>query len=440
MKHDPAGVKVIRGRVLTFVEEPQSRDDTASYRYFEDGAVVVGGDGKILMVGDFKPQAAAHHEVVDHRPHLILAGFIDPHIHYPQMQVIGAYAGALLEWLNTYTFVEEQRFADEAHAARIAGLFLDELVRHGTTTAAAYCTVHPQSADAFFAEAEKRDMLMVAGKVMMDRRAPEGLLDTPQRGYDETKAGIARWHGKGRAHYAITPRFAITSSPEQMEAASTLAREFPDLHIQTHVSENLGEIALANELYPNFGDYVGIYEKNRLLGPRTLLGHCIHLSHRETEVLADTRSVAVYCPTSNLFIGSGLFDYERLHTHGVRIAVATDVGGGTSYSMLRTLDEGYKVLQLRNQRLNPLRSFYHMTLGNARAMSLADRIGTVAAGMEADLVVLDSRATPQMALRMETVDSLVNELFLLQTCGDDRAVVETYVKGRAMKSALTRAA
>lgn len=431
-------ITILRGRVLSFLAEPQGRDDHASYRYIEDGAVVIG-DGKIVMVGDWNAQAASHHdvgEVIDHRPHLIMAGFIDPHIHFPQMQVIGAYAGGLLEWLNTYTFVEEQKFIEQAHANRIAGAFFDTLLEHGTTTAAAYCTVHPESVDAFFSEAEKRNMLMVGGKIMMDRNAPQALLDTPQSGYDETKAGIARWHGKGRAHYAITPRFAITSTHEQMAMAEALAREFPDLHIQTHVSENLAEIAYANELYPNYGDYVGIYEKFHLLGPKTLLGHAIHLSHRETEVIAETRSVAVFCPTSNLFIGSGLFDYERQHERGVRIATATDVGGGTSYSMLRTMDEGYKVMQLRGQRLTPFRSFYHMTLGNARAMSLDDRIGTLEAGKDADIVVLNSGATGQMRLRMETVDTLEQELFLLQTCGDDRAVVETYVMGKPMKSAL----
>jgi guanine deaminase len=436
VSHNPADVTVLRGRVLTFTDEPRGRDDTSSYRYIEDGAVVIGGDGRIIMIGEFKPEAAAHHKVIDHRPHLILPGFIDPHIHFPQMQVIASYAANLLEWLNTYTFIEEQKFGDDVHATRIASRFFDELIRHGTTTAAAYCSVHPQSVDAFFGEAARRDMLMVGGKVMMDRNAPEALRDTPQRGYDETKAGIAKWHGKGRAHYAITPRFAITSSHEQLEMAEALAREFPDLHIQTHVDENLAEVQFARELYPNLPDYLGIYERYHLLGPKTLLGHCIHLTHRECEVLASTRSVAVWCPTSNLFIGSGLFDHDRLREHGARIAVATDVGGGTSYSMLRTLDEGYKVLQLRQQRLDPLRSFYMMTLGNARAMSLDDRIGSLLAGRDADLVVLDSRATPQMALRMEAVDSLANELFLLQTCGDDRAVVETYVMGKPMKSEL----
>jgi guanine deaminase len=426
---------LLRGRVLSFLDEPQALDDVASYRYWEDGEVEIEG-GKIVSVGQFDGAQQANTTIIDHSGKLILPGLIDPHIHFPQMQVIGSYAANLLEWLNTYTFVEEQRFADEAHAARIAGRFFDELIRHGTTTAAAYCTVHPQSVDAFFGAAAERNMLMVGGKVMMDRNAPEALRDTPQSGYDDTKVGIARWHGQGRAHYAITPRFAITSTPEQMEMAETLAREYPDLHIQTHVDENLEEIAFARELFPNLPDYLGIYERYHLLGPKTLLGHCIHLTHRECEVLAETRSVAVWCPTSNLFIGSGLFDHDRLHAHGARIGIATDVGGGTSYSMLRTLDEGYKVLQLRGQRLNPLRAFYMMTLGNARAMSLDGRIGAIEVGRDADLVVLDARSTPQMALRMEAVDTLANELFLLQTCGDDRAVVETYVAGKPMKSRL----
>ncbi len=438
MNHDPQNVTVLRGRVLTFIEAPQGRDDAASYRYIEDGAVVIGGDGRIIMIGEFNPRAAAHHTVIDHRPNLIVPGFIDPHIHMPQMQVVGSYAADLLEWLNTYTFAEEQKFGDPAHAERIASRFMDALIRNGTTTASAYCSVHPESADACFAEAQKRDMLMLGGKVMMDRNAPPGLCDTPQRGYDETKAGIARWHGVGRNHYVISPRFAITSSPEQLEMAEALAREYPDLHIQTHVDESVGEIALARELYPNLPDYMGIYERYHLLGPRTLLGHCIHLTDREVEVLAATQSVAVWCPTSNLFIGSGLFDRDRLSVAGVRIGVATDIGGGTSYSMLRTLDEGYKVLQAQGQRLDPLTSFYMMTLGNARALGLEGRIGTLEPGTDADLVVLDSRATPEMAVRMERVETLANELFLLQTCGDDRTVAETYVMGKPKKSALGR--
>jgi len=429
---------ILRGRVLTFTDEPQGIEDTASYRYLEDGAVIIE-DGKVVDLIAYEPRLAIGAEVIDHRPNLVIPGLIDMHLHYVQAQVLASYAGNLLEWLNTYTFVEEQRFSEQGHAGAIATAFFDELIRHGTTTAVAYCSVHPQSVDAYFAEAERRNMLMIGGKVMMDRHAPLALCDTAQTGFDDTKALIARWHGRGRGHYAISPRFALTSTPEQLEASRALVAEHPDCFVQTHVSENDGEIAEARRLYPDAKDYVGIYEDFGLLTPRTLLGHAIHLSHRETAALAETGAVAVFCPTSNLFLGSGLFDRERLKAAGVRIGIATDIGGGTSYSMLRTLDEGYKVLQLRGQRLTPLNSFYMATLGNARALGLDDRIGRIAPGMDADLIVLDAGATPAMALRMPKVSRLVEELFLLQTVGDDRAIAETYVAGRPAKSQLTPA-
>ena len=281
-------------------------------------------------------------------------------------------------------------------------------------------------------------MLNIAGKAMMDRNAPEGVLDTPQAGYDDSKSLISEWHGKGRQHYAITPRFAITSSPEQMEMAGALAREFPGLHMQTHLSENHAEIAFTRELYPWSRDYTDVYEHYGLLGKRALFGHCIHLSEREADALSDSGSVAVFCPTSNLFLGSGLFDYQRYRSRErpLRIATATDVGGGTNYSMLRTMDEGYKVIALNGEKLNPFASFWQLTRGNAEALSIADKVGTLDVGTDADIVVLDSRATPAMKLRMETAGSLAEELFLLQTLGDDRSVAEVYIAGRPAKSAL----
>lgn len=429
--------RLIRGRVLSFTAEPQDISDTASYAYYEDGAVLTEG-GLIKAVGDYAvvaAQASPEVQVTDHRPHLILPGFIDTHIHFPQSQVVASYAAELLDWLNDYTFIEEQKYADEQFGEHIAERFIDELLRHGTTTVAAYGSVHPQSVDAFFRASERRNMRNIAGKVMMDRNAPEALCDTAQSGYDDTKALILRWHGKGRLDYAITPRFAITSTPAQLEASQALVREYPDCYVQTHLSENHAEIAFTCSLYPDAPDYTGIYEQYGLLGRKTLLGHSIHLSEREVNVLADTGSVAVFCPTSNLFLGSGLFDRDGLRNAGVRIGVATDIGGGTSWSMLRTLDEGYKVLQLRGQRLNPLSSFYMMTLGNARALSMEDKIGTLEAGTEADMVVLDSRATSAMRLRMDAGSNLAQELFLLQTLGDDRAIVETYVAGEPVKPA-----
>jgi len=429
---------LIRGRVLSFREEPQSLDDTQSYRYIEDGAVLVE-NGRIARLGDYVDVSAeAGHDVqvANHRPHLILPGFIDTHIHYPQTQVVASYAANLLEWLNTYTFVAEQKFADEQHAEFIAERFLDELIRHGTTTAVAYCSVHPQSVDAYFRASQHRNMRMLGGKVMMDRNAPPALCDTALSGYDDSKQLIARWHGKDRLDYVITPRFAITSTPEQLEASQVLAREHPECFIQTHLSENHEEIEFTKSLYPDAPDYLGIYEHYGLLGSKTLLGHSIHLEEREVKVMAETGSVAVFCPTSNLFLGSGLFDRDRLKASGVRMSVATDVGGGTSFSMLRTMDEGYKVLQLRGSRLNPFQSFYMMTLGNARALSMEDKIGTLDEGTEADIVVLDSAATSPMRLRMAAGATLEQELFLLQTVGDDRAIVETYVAGKPLKSEL----
>ncbi|MGO1161082.1 guanine deaminase [Brucella pseudogrignonensis] len=429
---------LIRGRVLSFREEPQALDDAQSYHYIEDGAVLVE-NGRIARLGDYADVSAEVGNdvaVADHRPHLILPGFIDTHIHYPQTQVIASYAANLLEWLNTYTFVAEQKFADEQHAEFIAERFLDELIRHGTTTAVAYCSVHPQSVDAYFRASQHRNMRMLGGKVMMDRNAPPALCDTAKSGYDDSKQLIARWNGKGRLDYVITPRFAITSTPQQLEASQALAIEHPECFIQTHLSENHEEIEFTKSLYPNAPDYLGIYEHYGLLGQKTLLGHSIHLEEREVKVMAETGSVAVFCPTSNLFLGSGLFDRDRLKASGVRMAVATDVGGGTSFSMLRTLDEGYKVLQLRGNRLNPFQSFYMMTLGNARALSMEDKIGTLDEGTEADIVVLDSSATSPMRLRMAAGATLEQELFLLQTLGDDRAIVETYVAGKPLKAEL----
>lgn len=424
--------KVLRGRVLSFTAEPADADDLSALNYTEDGGILIQ-DGIILASGDFDALDKTDAEVIDHRPHLLMAGFIDTHNHFPQMQVIGSYGAQLLDWLSNYTFPAETKFVDPAHANRMAGKYFDEMLRNGTTTPVAYCSVHKTSAEAYFSEAERRNIRAIGGKVLMDRNAPDGLLDTPQTGYDDTTALISDWHGNGRALYAISPRFAITSTPEQMEMAQALVAENPDCYMQTHLSENHDEIAYTMSLYPEHTDYLGIYEDYGLLSERALLGHCIHLSDRERGVMADTKSVAVFCPTSNLFIGSGLFNEERTRQDGIRIAVATDIGGGTSYSMLRTMDEAYKVCQLQNQNLPPLYAFYLMTLGNAKALGLESKIGTLDAGSEADIVVVDATATPAMELRMETVETLAEELFVLQTLGDDRSIRETYVAGVAMK-------
>ena len=428
--------RAIRGRLYWFTDDPETAGPGAA-SYVEDGALLVA-EGRIVAVGDASellrhlPDGAP---VADHRGHLVTPGFIDPHIHFPQTQVIASYGTQLLDWLNTYTFPEEQKFADPAHCARNAEFFFDELLANGTTTASAYCSVHPQSVEAFFTESERRGTRMSGGKVMMDREAPAALTDTAQRGYDESKALIEKWHGRGRQAYAISPRFAITSSPAQLEAAGALARENPDCLVQTHISENLAEIALVKRLYPECRDYTAVYERYGLLGPKSLMGHCIHLDEGERRRFHEAGAVAVSCPTSNLFLGSGLFDWAGMRDSArpVRVAVATDVGGGTSYSMLATLGEMYKVMALRGQKLTPLAAFHAVTRGNALAMGFADRIGGFFVGAECDAVALDARATPAMARRMETVATLEQELFVLMTMGDDRAVAESFVMGRASK-------
>lgn len=421
----------LRGRLLWFVADPHEAGEGA-VRYHADGAVFVR-EGVVAASGpadEVLPQVPEGVEIVDHRPHLIMPGFIDAHIHLPQTQVVGSYGAQLMEWLAKYTFVEEQKCADPAHCGKLARFFLSELLASGTTTAVVYGSVHPQSVEALFAESERLGTRMIAGKSMMDRNAPEALTDTAQSSYDETKALIERWHGKGRQCVAVTPRFAITSTSEQLSAAGRLAAEHPTAYVQTHINENRAEIAAATALYPGNAHYTGIYRDHGLLGPRTLLGHCIHMLDAEWRAFAETGTVAVFCPTSNLFLGSGLFDWARARAEGVRVAVATDIGGGTSYSMLRTMAEAYKVLQLQGQALPAFEALYAITLGNARALGLEDRIGSLEPGREADIVVLDLAAQRAMAHRLETARDLAEELFVLVTMGDERNVAATYVMGR----------
>ncbi len=424
-------MRAIRGRLLTFLRAPRGAGDTQSYRTIDDGIILVK-DGKIEAVGPADELAArlpAEMPVEHHACALIMPGFIDPHIHFPQTQVIASYGAQLLEWLEKYTFVEEQKFADPAHAARNAEFFLDELARNGTTTALAYCTAHPGSADALFAAAHNRNAGMIAGNAIMNRNGPPRLLAPAGTAIADSRDLIRRWHGTGRQRYAVTPRFAITSTDEQLAAAGALLKEFPTVLMQTHLDENHNEIETVKRLFPNDPSYTAVYARFGLLGPRSLMGHCIHLTAGEIALLRDSRAVAVFCPTSNLFIGSGLFDYDGLAAAGVRIALATDVGGGTSYSMLRTAAEAYKVMQLRGQNLPALAAFDLMTRGNAAALGLEQEIGAIAPGAFADLVVLDARATPAMAHRMEVARDLEEELFVLMTLGDDRAVRQTYIAG-----------
>lgn len=400
-------------------------------RYTENGAVLVAG-GHIVwagQAGDEPADLSAGAERHDYGDSLILPGFVDGHVHYPQIGVIASFGAQLLDWLEKYTFPEEARFSDPDYAARTAKLFLDLLLANGTTTAAVYCTVHPESAEAFFAESSGRNLRMIAGKILMDRNAPESVRDTAQSGYDDTKSLIEKWHGQGRNLYGVTPRFAPTSTPAQLEACGTLMSEFPDVYLQSHVSENIDEVAWVRELFPDARSYQDVYAHFGMLGPRALYGHAIHMDDADLAQAAETRTKFVHCPTSNLFIGSGLFRMRETRAAGVDVMLGCDVGGGTSLSPFATMKAAYEIAQFGGYSLTPEEAFWMSTAGGAQALSLGDRIGRLEPGYEADIVVLDLNSTPIIRQRMNRAESLRDMLFAQMILADDRAVRATYAAG-----------
>ena len=437
MKPDVQQKKIAyRAAIIHSIADPAEVGDQDSYEYFADGLLVVE-DGKICALGhatDLLGTLEVDVELIEYPDALITPGFIDTHIHLPQTGMIASYGEQLLDWLNTYTFPCEKQFADPAHAAEVADIFLKELLRNGTTTALVFGSVHPASVEALFAAAQKLDLRLIAGKVMMDRNAPDYLTDTAESGYAESKALIERWHGKGRLHYAVTPRFAPTSTPEQLALAGQLLGEYPDLYMQTHISENLQEVEWVKALFPERSGYLDVYDHFKLLGERSVFAHGVHLCDEECARLAETGSAIAFCPTSNLFLGSGLFNLPMAERHKVNVGVGTDVGGGTSFSILQTLNEAYKVMQLQGAKLSPLKSLYLATLGGARALRLEDKVGSLRPGNEADFVVLDYHATPLLSYRLKQAKGIEEVLFVLMTLGDDRTVSETYAAGRLVHS------
>ena len=419
-----------RAAILHCLADPTVVGIEQSYAYFEDGLLVVE-DGRVLAVGPAEELLGRFSgvTVTEYPDALITPGFIDTHIHFPQVGVIGSYGTQLLEWLNTYTFPAEGRFGDAQVAAENAEVFLNELLRNGTTTALVFGSVHPESVDAFFAAALTRNLRMIAGKVLMDRNAPDYLTDTPESGYADSKELIERWHGKGRLHYAVTPRFAPTSTPEQLTLAGKLLGEYPDLYMHTHLSENRKEIEWVKALFPERTGYLDVYDHYQLIGARSVFAHGVHLCDDECQRLAETGSAVAFCPTSNLFLGSGLFDLNKLEEYGVRVGLGTDVGAGTSFSQLQSLNEAYKVMQLQGKKLDPFKSLYLATLGGAHALYLDDKIGNFESGKDADFVVLDYNATPLISYRMQQAKTLDEKLFALTMLGDDRAIKETFAAG-----------
>jgi len=426
-------ISAIRGQFLdvTKVVDCSSKIE-GKVRYLEDGLLLLS-NGRIEWFGNWQegnkkiPENCPIHNYPDK---LIVPGFIDTHIHFPQSEIMGAYGEQLLEWLENYAFPTEKQYKDEAYAAKMADFFIDQLLRNGTTTALVFCTVHPESVEALFGAAEKNNMRIIAGKVLMDQNAPDYLLDTPETGYSESKKLIEKWHKRGRLLYAITPRFAPTSTVKQLELAGKLKKEFPDTYVQTHLSENPDEIKWVKKLFPEQENYLDVYHHHGLTGSRSIFAHCIHLKEKEWDCLHTTDCAIAFCPTSNLFLGSGLFNLNKAWDKRIKVGMATDIGGGTSFNMLQTLSEAYKVIQLQKQKLSAYEAFYLATLGGAKALSLDHVIGNFTVGKEADFVVLDPMATVLQAKRSEKSKKIADLLFSLIILGDDRTIFHTYVDGR----------
>lgn len=429
-------IQLYKGEVFYFKASPLESND--SYCFYPEGALAVS-DGKIIEAGpyDALKDKYADARLTDYSGKLLMPGLIDSHIHYPQSEMIGMYGRQLLDWLNTYTFPTEEAFGDPEYAERVARFFVNELFRNGTTTCMAYATVHKTSVDALFSVASEYNMRMLTGKVLMNRNAPDALTDTEESGEADTRSLIEAWHNKGRNSYVITPRFSITSTTGQLISAGRLHEEYPDTYIQTHLSENKNEIASTLALSPECEDYLEVYERAGLVTDRSVFGHCIHLSDSECRRMAEAGTIVAHCPTSNLFLGSGLFDMQQANRIGMKTTLATDVGGGTSFSLFRTMNESYKVQQLNGYPMSAFEALYKCTRGTAEALKLDDRIGSFEPGREADFIIVDYAATPSQAARRDLLRrkdkwTLENKLFGLQTLGDDRNIVATYVMGKCV--------
>lgn len=425
--------QAFRGSFLHYIADPQQVG--ASARVYYDDALLLVNAGKVESLLPFDQHNAlslADVTITDYSGHLLIPGMIDLHTHYPQLDMIASYGLQLLDWLNDYTFPTEAAFVDKKHASQIAQRFLRELLRHGTTTAMVFSTVHTQSVEAFFEQALALNLRMITGKVMMDRNAPRYLCDSAEQSFLESQQLIERWHGQGRLAYAITPRFAPSSSVQQLALAGELYRLYPDVYVQSHLAENQAEVDWVRTLFPHAKDYVDVYQQAGLLGPRSIYAHGIHLDVDACQRLAESQSVLAHCPTSNLFLGSGLFPMARIQQQGVRFALGTDIGAGTSLSLFRTLAEAYKIQQLQQHQLDPDYAFYLATLGGAQALGLQNTIGNFLPGKEADFVVLDVQAGSITQQRLKQCRTLTERLFVLAMLGDDRQIYATYILGECV--------
>ncbi len=421
-----------RASLLHMLADPREAPVEAAYAYHEDGLLVVE-DGHVAALGpytDIFPTLTADTPVTAFPGKLITPGFVDAHTHYPQTDVVAAWGSQLLDWLNAHTFPAEQAFAGRAHADEVAAFFCEELLRNGTTSALVFGTVHKTSVEALFEAALARNMRLVAGKVLMDRNAPAALTDTVESGRADTEALIRAWRGRGRLGYAVTPRFAVTSSDAQLAMAGEVAAAHPDVLIHTHMSENLAEIARIRDLFPNARDYLDVYARHGLVGPRSVFAHCVHSTEDALRRMYAAGASIAFCPSSNLLLGSGLFSLKRACDCGVTVGLGADIGAGASFSLLDMMGEAYKVGQLCGETLDPMHAFYLATLAGAKALRIDDKVGNLCPGKEADFLVLDLAATPLLARRTAGAGAIAEKIFILSILGDDRVVERTYLAGK----------
>lgn len=422
-------VYILKGQTLSFDPVRFARGPEAAHHH-RHGAVVIEG-GKILWVGpDDQCPTTPGSMTIDYGDKLIMAGFVDAHVHYPQTGIIASWGKRLIDWLKDYTFPEEARFGNPTYAEDVASCYFDLTLAHGTTTTCSYGTIHPESVDAYMAAAQSRGLRALIGKTCMDRNAQPDLLDTAQSAYDDSKALLEKWHGVDRLEYVITPRFSPTSTPGQLDALGSLWSEYPNCLMQTHLSEQMDEVAWVKKLFPEARDYLDTYDAYGLLGDRAIFGHAIHLSQRERAHLKEVGAALIHCPTSNSFIGSGIFDMAGLSGEGQRIGLASDTGGGSSFSMLRTMANAYELGQLNGAPLHPATLLWLATAGSAQALHLGDKIGNLAAGMEADIAVLDLASTPAIAQRHSRAACFWESIFPTIMMGDDRAISDLWIAGQ----------
>lgn len=397
----------------------------------KDHVIEVNQDGRIQALRPLFTGEIVEH---DYRGLMIAPGFIDPHIHYPQLDVIGSAAEGLLPWLEAYTFPTESAFHDLARARQTADKVLDELIRHGVTSASVYCTSHPNSVEAFMQASSDRRMAMMAGKVLQDRHSPDGLRDNTEQSLRDSQDLIERWHGRSRLSYVITPRFAPTSTEAQLRGCADLAASYPGVRIQSHVAENQAEIEWVRSLFPADRSYMAVYDRLGLLQKHSIWAHCIYIDDDDRALMREKSVFAAVCPSSNLFLGSGLFDFAMANFDW---GLASDVGGGSSFSPFRTMMCAYEIARLQGYYLSPSRLWWHQSIGTAKALGWEDCSNGIAPGKPADFVVIDPQATPLLQHRWNSCSTLEQKLFCLIVLGDDRHINETVIAGRAAKKSLS---